>query len=166
VTEVVGDDVFAPPRANLDVREGPEALWEMPFKELRKLYLASLNIRALGALYGLGMLEGLVILADSPANFLNARDLPNNAGIVPVAFFAVFTAMALAGCVSSYSRPNWGRWIGIVLCAISLLLIPIGTAIGIMGLIAYAQGGKLFGPGRLGHKDVAAVYRQRKVNEK
>ena len=54
------DNAFAPPRANLETQTGPQALWEMPFKELKKLYLASVNIRALGILYGLGAFGGLL----------------------------------------------------------------------------------------------------------
>ena len=46
-----------------------------------------------------------------------------------------------------------------------LVGFPVGTIIGIMGLIAYATGGKLFGPERLAHGDVIAVYKQRKDME-
>ncbi|MBC8022917.1 MAG: hypothetical protein H7Y14_07345 [Burkholderiales bacterium] len=159
----MSENVFAPPRASLDVHEGPEALWEMPFKEVRKLYLASVNIRALGVLYALGALSLLAtagITAASPAG---------TAGPSPPGLIALLIALGIisvAATVSSYTRPKWGRVLGIILCGISLVSFPLGTLIGILGIIAYVQGGKLFGPDRLHHKDVALVYKQRKKDKR
>ena len=160
-----GGNVFAPPRAQLDTREGPEALWDLSWKDIRKLYLASVNIRALGVLYGLGasgvIVIGAVALATPAAT--TAR-----AGIesLPMALLGAIGVVELAGAVTSFTRPVWGRWLGVVLCVLSLLSFPLGTAIGIIGLMAYAQGGKLFGPERFMHKDVAEVYKQRKKDKK
>jgi hypothetical protein len=161
VTEDVGDDVFAPPRANLEVREGPEVLWEMPFKEVRKLYLASLNIRALGILYFIAALGGIALTVTSGLA-LFAGGGGSRPAVVPSLLMLSFTGVTVAAWITSYTRPRWGRVVGVIICAISLINIPIGTVIGILGLASYAQGGKLFGPGRLLHKDLSAVYRQRK----
>ena len=161
----MSENVFAPPRANLDVHEGPEALWEMSFKEVRKLYLASVNVRALGLLYGLGAVGA--IAAGGIFLFAPLKDA-GRAESMGAAFAAILVFLGviyIAATISSYTRPRWGRWLGIVLCALSLLSFPFGTIIGIMGLIAYAQGGKLFGPDRLYHNDVAAVYKQRKKDK-
>jgi hypothetical protein len=147
------DNAFAPPRANLETQTGPQALWEMPFKELKKLYLASVNIRALGILYGLGAFGGLL-----------AGALLFSGKIEPWLGFVLLASgvVSVAACISSYTRPGWGKVVGILLCVLSLLNVPWGTLIGILGLIAYANGGKLFGPDRLLHKDVVAVYKVRK----
>src|SRR5262249_45088226 len=50
----VTDNVYAPPRASLETQEGPQELWRIDFKTLKRLYNASHSIRALGFLYGLG----------------------------------------------------------------------------------------------------------------
>jgi len=158
------DNVFAPPQAKLDVHEGPEVLWEMTWKEVRKLYLASVNIRALGVLYAIGAVG---ILAVGTVSLLGRpeRATPGYAeGWIGV--IVLVGLVELAACVTSYTRPAWGRWLGIVLCILSLVSFPFGTVIGILGLVAYAQGGKLFGPERLLHKDVAIVYKQRKKDKK
>jgi hypothetical protein len=159
------DNVFAPPQAKLDVHEGPEVLWQMSWKDLRKLYLASVNVRALGVLYGLGAFGAIV----AAIFFFVGTIGTSNGGAAPgilAAVVAVFGLIYVAACVSSYTRPTWGRWLGIVVCVLGLFSFPLGTLIGIMGLIAYAQGGKLFGPDRLPHNDVAVVYKQRKKDKK
>jgi hypothetical protein len=159
----MSENVFAPPRANLETREGPEALWDMTFKQVRKLYLASVNVRALGVIYALGAL-GLI----SASTFMFADVDPNVRAAIPAGLTAFYVGIGIvfvAGTVTSYMRPRWGRWLGIVLCVLMLFNIPLGTAIGIIGLIAYAQGGKLFGRDRLLHTDVAAVYKQRKKDK-
>jgi hypothetical protein len=150
------DNAFAPPRANLETQTGPQELWEMPFKDLKKLYLASVNIRALGILYGLGALGGLV------AGVL----LVNGSMESGLAFVLLGSGVvSVAACISSYTRPGWGKVVGILLCILSLFNFPLGTLIGILGLIAYYNGGKLFGPNRLLHKDVVAVYKVRKKDK-
>jgi hypothetical protein len=161
----MSDNVFAPPRANVEVHEGPEALWDMTWKEVRKLYLASVNIRALGVLYGLGAVgtiaaAGFFFMAPRTAS---PDTMGLTAGLAAVVIF--FGFLYVAATVSSFTRPTWGRWLGIVICAISLLSFPFGTLIGIMGLIAYVQGARLFGADRLHHKDVASVYKQRKKDK-
>jgi hypothetical protein len=163
--ENAGENVFAPPRAQLDTREGPEALWDLTWKDIRKLYLASVNIRALGVLYAIGafgvLAVGGVILA-TPA----ATTARSGIEALPMALLGVIGVVEIAGAVTSFTRPVWGRWLGVALCVLSLLSFPLGTLIGIIGLIAYAQGGKLFGPDRFMHKDVAEVYKQRKKDKK
>lgn len=159
----VSQNVFAPPQAELETREGPEALWEMEFKQVKKLAMATLNIRALGVLWALGSLglvAAIVMFATAPVG--NGSSPP----AVGAALVLVSGALSLAACYSAFARPGWGRPLGIVLCALSLLSIPWGTIIGILGLIAYVQGKLLFGPDKLLHKDVMAVYKQRKKEKK
>jgi hypothetical protein len=158
------DNAFAPPRSNVEVKEGPGALWDMTFKEVLKDYLASLNVRALGVLYGLGALG---CIGGAFAGLAGTRSGPQPTGMVYglMGLFIGIGVLYLLACVTSYTRPVWGRWLGIVLAALSLLSFPIGTAIGILALIAYIQGKRLFGPERFLHKDVTSVYRQRKKDK-
>ena len=162
------ENVFAPPRASLDVQEGPEVLWQMSWKDIRKLYLASVNVRALGFLYGLGAFGVFAVAATTVIGMSQATETPLDT--VPGALFSgllvVMGVLYVSACVTSYTRPKWGRVLGIVLCVLGLISFPFGTLISIFGLIAYAQGGKLFGPERLLHKDVAAVYKQRKKDKR
>ena len=159
-----GDNVFAPPRAQLDTREGPQALWDLSWKDIRKLYLASVNVRALGVLYAIGAVGVLALVGITLSN--PAATARGGVESLPLALLAGIGVIEIAGAVTSFTRPVWGRWLGIVLCVMSLLSFPLGTLIGIIGLIAYAQGGKLFGADRFMHKDVAAVYKQRKKDKK
>jgi len=152
------DNVFAPPRANVDVREGPEALWALSFKEIRKLYYASLNIRALGVLYGIGAV-GLIGLSVA---MLLAPSENRGAAMTGTLVFVAFSLPSILAMVTSFTRPRWGRWLGILMCVLNLINFPVGTLISIWGLVAYAQGGRLFGPDRFAHKDVALVFKQRK----
>ena len=159
------DNAFAPPRSNVETREGPEALWDLTFKEVRKLYLASLNIRALGGLYALGALG---CLFGAFATMMGPSVASEQSGVgrgLMSLFFFLIGVIYLFACVSSYTRPNWGRWLGIVLAALSLLSFPLGTAIGILALIAYIQGKRLFGPDRFTAKDVTQVYKRRKKDK-
>jgi len=153
----VTDNVYAPPRANLETQEGPPELWQIEFKRLKRLYNASHTIRALGFLYALGIFGLVSAIALSSGTYARSGYA---AGLAAMLF--LFGGLSLLGVVSSFTRPRWGRWLGVVLCVLTLLSIPVGTVIGIFGLIAYAQGGRLFGAGRLKHKDVVDVYKQRK----
>jgi hypothetical protein len=159
-----GENVFAPPRAQLDTREGPQALWELSWKDIRKLYLASVNIRALGVLYAIGAVGVLAIVGLTLSN--PAASARGGVESLPLALLGAIGVVEIAGAVTSFTRPVWGRWLGVALCILSLLSFPLGTLIGIIGLVAYAQGGKLFGAERFMHKDVAAVYKQRKKDKK
>jgi hypothetical protein len=145
---------FAPPRASVEVREGPNELWAMPFKELRKIYHASHTFRALGFLYGLVAIGCGAVMTMFGFN-------AHGADMTLLILFVIVLATAAAS-VTSYTRQEWGRGLGGFLCILMLFMIPIGTVIGILGLVAYFQAGKLFGAGRLEHGDVILVYRQRK----
>ena len=152
------DNAFAPPRANLETREGPQELWQMDFKRLKRLYNASHTIRALGGLYGLGV----VIFVGGALALANSRYAVSGENRALMVVMFVSGALSLLGAVVCFVRQRWARWVGMGLCVLSLASVPIGTIIGIFGIIAYAQGGRLFGRDRLTHKDVVDVYKQRK----
>jgi hypothetical protein len=159
------DNVFAPPASKLEDRAGPEALWEMPFKEPAKLRNASINIRVLGFLFGLSA-AGSLLLVGLGSFGAAASGRGAAGGMVFLAIFLVTGLLSLAACVGSYTRPRWGRVLGMITCALSLLNFPIGTLIGGLGLYAYYSGARLFGPDRFLHDDVSSIYKQRKAAKK
>jgi len=67
----------------------------------------------------------------------------------------------LFAAIGCFTRDDWARICGIIICCLLLLNIPIGTLIGIFGLIAFIRGKKLFGPGRLDPKTIKAELRYR-----
>ena len=152
------DNVYAPPRANLDTQEGPQELWRMELKRLKRLYNASRTVHALGVLYALGAVGLIAALLFAASGSAKAAPAPGSLVIM-----LVIGLVYLAATVASFTRPRWGRWLGILICTIGLIGFPIGTIIGLFGLVAYVQGGRLFGSDRLTHNDVAAIYKQRKA---
>lgn len=66
------------------------------------------------------------------------------------------------GALAALQRPAWGRTAGLAVSGISLLGIPLGTALGILGLIAFGRGRDLFGPGRWLHRRVEQEWKRRK----
>lgn len=55
-------------------------------------------------------------------------------------------------------RLPW-RICGIVVCVISLINIPLGTLIGVMGLFAFVKAKELFGPERITHEEVKTAFK-------
>jgi hypothetical protein len=55
---------------------------------------------------------------------------------------------------------------GIIVCVLTLINIPLGTLIGIVGLFAFIKAPNLFGPGRVLHKDLKTEYKLRKKARK
>ena len=158
------DNVYAPPASKLEDREGPEALWEMPFKELAQLRNASINIRVLGFLFGLSA-AGSLLLVGLGSLGASATGSGSASSVVFLAIFLVTGLLSLAACVGAYTRPPWGRVVGMITCGLSLINFPLGTLIGGLGLVAYYRGGKLFGPERFLHNDVTSIYKQRKASK-
>lgn len=152
------DNVFAPPRSNVAVHTGPDELWDLSWKDLRNLYYASVNIRALGVLNVIGV----AILA--LAFMVPAREAASAAPLY--VFLAGAGALSLLMAWTAFSRPGWGRPFGIVMLVLGLLNFPLGTLISIVGLIAYVRGRRLFGVDKILHKDLADVFKQRKVEKK
>jgi len=152
------DNVFAPPRSNVAVHTGPEELWDLSWKDLRNLYYASVNIRALGVLNVLGV----AVLAI--AFMVPAREAASAAPLY--VFLGAAGALSLLMAWTAFARPGWGRWFGIVMLVLGLLNFPIGTLISIVGLIAYVRGRRLFGADKILHSELAEVFKQRKVEKK
>lgn len=150
----MNDNLYAPPTAQLAGGPADQPLAELGFPELKKLYSATVNIRVLAALYGLGTLLYGVLAAVSLDSEPELPWLP--------AVFLLLALLSLVACITNYTRAAAGRPLGMTLCALNLFSFPIGTVIGVVGLIAYSRGARLFGAGRLPHRDVVAAYKQRR----
>ncbi len=136
--------------------QGNAVFSNLDFKSLKKLYHRSCNVNAITFLLGLGFIFLLV-----------ASFLPVNEGEPSLRFvfigLAVFYAMAIFGL---FNRSSWGRILGIIVCIISLINIPVGTLIGIFGLFAFFGAPQLFGSDRVRHKDLKAEFKLQKSNRK
>jgi hypothetical protein len=110
---------------------------QMHVKVLGVLYLAVSAFFLVGALFlilAAGSAAGIVGAAAEPADAAIAIPIIGIAGTALAMFLCVF---ALPGLVTGYGllqRKPWARIVGIVLSAISLINIPVGTVIGIYGL--------------------------------
>lgn len=106
-------------------------------KVLGVLYLAVSAFFLVGALF-------LILAAGSAAGIVGASAEPQDAAIaIPIIgiagtalamFLGVFSIPGLIAGYGLLQFKPWARIVGIVLSAISLINIPIGTVIGIYGL--------------------------------
>lgn len=153
------DNVFAPPASTLEDRGGPDALWEMPFKELARLRNASINIRVFGFLFGLGAAGSLLMVGLGGLGAARSNATPGT--VIVLVILLASGLLSAAACAGAYARPRWGRVVGFIACAVNMIGFPLGTLIGALGLYAYYRGDKLFGPERFLHNDVVAAYKAR-----
>jgi hypothetical protein len=106
-------------------------------KVLGVIYLAVGGLMLLGALFLLitmGGVAGIVGASADPEDAALAIPVLGFAGTALALFLGVF---ALPSLVTGYGLINykpWARIVGIILSAISLINIPIGTIIGAYGL--------------------------------
>jgi hypothetical protein len=106
-------------------------------KVLGVIYLAVGGLMLLGALFLLltmGGVAGIVGASADPEDAAIAIPVLGFAGTALALFLGVF---ALPSLVTGYGLINykaWARIVGIILSAISLINIPIGTIIGAYGL--------------------------------
>ena len=106
-------------------------------KVLGVLYLAVGGLMLVLALFlavTMGGVAGIVGATAEPEDAAIAIPVLGFAGTALTAFFALF---ALPSLITGYGILNfkpWARIVGIVLSAISLIFVPVGTIIGAYGL--------------------------------
>ena len=160
-------NVYAPPQTDIRQNVGHEgddpALKAMSTKDLKKLFNHSHTIRALIFLWCLGValmtIAAPFLLIASTGEGKESREALTY-GIICV-FGAIFQAAGIYGC---WHRLTWGRTLGLIICALNLPSVPIGTIIGILGLLAFGNGKRLFGPDRLTHEQLKAEVAYRKAH--
>ncbi len=103
---------------------------------------------------GLGILVGIVMMFScgaitAAAGMSGEDDAALAAGFIGSIFgfltFFIFvvSALELMTGIGLLKGKSWARMVGIVVCILSLLSVPIGTAIGIYGLwIFFSEEGK------------------------
>jgi hypothetical protein len=149
---------YEAPAAETNPTDEAEFFQELSYKELKKLRNHSSTITTLGVLWTLGAL--LQLFAAIALLAAGAADEDATAPIVLV--LGLFSTVSAIG---AFTRAAWGRGIGILMCVLSLLGFPIGTLIGILGLIAFGNGARLFGPDRYIGKELNKEYKHRKRNK-
>ncbi len=78
------------------------------------------------------------------------------------AFKIALSSLALATTVGLQFRFGWGRIVGFIFCAYLLILFPIGTLIGIFGIVALVGSEPLFGKDGWRAQELKKEYKQRK----
>jgi hypothetical protein len=106
-------------------------------KVLAVIYLAVGGLMLCGALFlglGSGVAAGIVGASADPDDAAIAIPILGFAGTALAAFLGLFALPSLiTGYGLLYYRP-WARIVGIILSAISLINIPVGTIVGAYGL--------------------------------
>lgn len=145
-------DVYAPPRAALEDAAGRRAFPDYATKQLRRLYNHSHSVRALAVLW---LLVALALVA---AAFTNLGD--------PGSFLllAALGGFYLSGAVGTLQRKAWARFLGILLCVVMMIGFPLGTIIGLLGIVAFAAGGPLFGLKPMSHRALKEEISYRKAH--
>ncbi len=133
---------------------------ELNDKELKKLRNHSNSIRALTLVWFLCGLIAAIGLVVSFRGILEG-EIQLRFGFI---FSVLFVALLLLS-ITIFWRSNYSRWIGVVLCIVSLLFIPIGTILGALGLAAFIGGGKLFGDNKYDSSELEKEFRYRRKNK-
>lgn len=130
---------------------------DIPTKKLKVLYNHNRTNRFLAGLWIFGAALMLVL----PFVPLESAG-PAAAGLTEMAFIYPFAALNLISGILILRGNRAGRILGIIVCALMLPLLPIGTAIGILGIISFAQSKLLFGADRLDPDELIVEFKQRK----
>lgn len=145
----------APQSEVYEPQVGSDQFKDLDFKQFKKLYYRSCNVNALTMLMALGLVA-LVI----------AAVVVGSEGEAPRGVFIGMAAFYAAVVIGLFKRTSWGRILGIIVCIISLISIPIGTAIGAFGLFAFFGAPQLFGPARVTHASLKTEFKLRKASRK
>jgi hypothetical protein len=106
-------------------------------KVLGVLYLAVGGCMLIGALFlamTMGGVAGIVGASADPEDAAIAVPILGIAGTALAGFFGIFSLPSLITGYGLLNFKPWARIVGIVLSAISLIMIPFGTIVGAYGL--------------------------------
>jgi len=145
----------APQSEVFEPQVGSDQFKDLDFKQFKKLYYRSCNVNAITFLLVLGL--AALVLA---AWFVDPD------GDVPKGVFIGLAAFYASAAFGLFKRTSWGRVSGIIVCIISLISVPIGTAIGAFGLFAFFGAPQLFGPNRVTHASLKTEFKLRKASRK
>ena len=106
-------------------------------KVLAVIHLAVGGLMLCGALFlglGSGVAAGIIGASASPDDAAIAIPILGIAGTALTVFLALFAIPSLIAGYGLLQYRPWARIVGIILSAISLINIPIGTVVGVYGL--------------------------------
>ncbi len=157
------ENFYAAPEADLTTPQHGlvEALAELNYKQLRKLYHRSINIRTLNFLICIAAIfmgfsvVGLV---------MSLSQMPSRMVSFLIIFILIFI-LELVTFIGVFLRADWGRFMGIICSILIMLNFPVGTLFGIAGLFAFFGAPELFGPDRIKHAEVRKEFKHRKRNK-
>lgn len=152
-------DPYSSPQSDPSAQIATDSrLKDLDFQRLKKLYHRSCNVNAITFLIVVGLIA--LVAALIPLISISSDDDSKLPWLSAFIGLALFYMVAIAGL---YKRTSWGKIMGIIICIMSLISIPIGTAIGIFGLFAFFGAPELFGPDRLTHKELKAEFKSQKA---
>ena len=128
---------------------------ELDRKSLRRLRRSSRALFALGWLY-FGLVLVLFIFSFGP--------MVEHGRITVAGFLRYLILLSFFG-VTAYSfvaRPKWGRVFGYVSMSLALLVYPLGTLFGLLGIFALVGGGCLFGKDGVRHQLIEQEWKARR----
>ena len=128
-------------------------------KRLKALYNASRTVGTLCILWALGALLFLILVVVALVGKDKESMNQIATSLVVLIPLGALKVGALIGCLK---QAEWGRVLGIIDCILMLLGFPIGTLIGIIGLVALIPNKELFEPNALDFKALKAEYKLRK----
>lgn len=138
-----------------EARRQEEIVQHAEYEEMKRLYHRSRNIVAIAVLLILGVLTLILTML-----FGERAILLRLWGTAEIPLLLLIVALYATAILGILLRTHWGRIMGLVVCGISLVNIPIGTIIGIVGLFAFAKGKRLFGSDRLKHADARREFKR------
>lgn len=130
------------------------ALEALDYEKLRRLWSISRSISSLGAFWAF---SGIVTVCLG-AMMLSSQEQDTSLALLLMPYGLV---VAVVGPYSAWARPGWGRAVCMVLSALSLGTVPVGTLLGILSLIALGKARPLFGDNRIPHDAVEAAFKAR-----
>ncbi len=135
---------------------------DLSFKEVKKLKNHSASITTLAVLWIIGFLVSLGYAAALMIGGVERADGDAFILALVIAVVVVLSIFQLVTAIGCFRRTSWSRVCGMIVCVLMLINIPVGTALGILGLIAFAQSGALFGPDRYSPRELKQEFAHRK----
>lgn len=127
-------------------------------QKLKQLYNDSRSIYTLCLLWGLA---AFIFLMAAGLGMASGRD-PLMDRLLVGSFLLALATLYIVTIVGCSLRVVWGRWCAFVLCILMLFGFPLGTIIGIMGLLALKRSPELFGENRYSRQQLADEYKRQK----
>ena len=144
----------APEVDDLVSNEESSKFSQLNFKALQKLYYRSINVSTIAGLIILGTIGLIGLTAQSTL-----------AGRQFEVVYLLLSIAYVAASIGLVKRTKWGKVLGSIICCLMLLSIPLGTIIGIAGLVAFFKAPELFGKERITHKELKHEFKYRKKNK-